>query len=89
VGSTPQWGHPDEGRDLFAGQRAEFRQIPDQRAADDGPDTGDRAQEILFSPPDGTDLDSAVQVVIHIAQLALKPADVLDDAAADRRHPRM
>src|SRR6266436_6674424 len=81
-----QWGHPDEGRDLFAGQRTEFGQIPDQRATDDGPDAGDRAQKILFGPPDGAGLDSTVQVVINIVELALKPTDVLDDAPADSRH---
>src|SRR5439155_15728793 len=31
-----QWGHADEGRDLFAGQRPEFGEIADKRATDDG-----------------------------------------------------
>lgn len=46
-----QWGHADEGRNLFAWQRAEFGPITNQRAANDGPDAGDGAQEILFRPP--------------------------------------
>src|SRR5436309_7901686 len=81
-----QWGHADEGRDLFAGQRPEFGQIADKRATDDGTNAGDRAQKILFRPPDGTGLNRTVQVVINIVELALQPADVLDDTPTDGRH---
>src|SRR5262249_31313830 len=79
-----QGSHTDQGGDLFARQRAEFGQITDQRAADDGADAGDRAQKILFGPPHGAGLGGAVQVVINIVELALQPTNVLDDAAADR-----
>jgi hypothetical protein len=74
------------GRRSVCAAAYEFGQITDQLATDDGPDAGDRAQKILFGPPDGACLDSAVQVVINIVELALKLTDVLDDAPADSRH---
>ena len=81
-----QGRHADESRDLFAGERAEFGQIAEQRAADDGTDAGDGAQQILFDPPDGTGLDGPIQVVIHLVELTLEPADMLHDAPTDRGH---
>ena len=37
---------------------------------------GDGAQEVIFLPPHGTLTESPPQVLVHVAQLALKPFNV-------------
>src|SRR5262245_31371061 len=77
---------PTRARDLFAVQRAELWQVTDERAAQDGTDPGRAAQPISFRAPDWAALDRAVEIGLHLAQPALKPAYVLGDISANPPH---
>src|SRR5262245_48201947 len=76
----------DERGNLFAREGAEFGQVADERTTDDGADPGDRPQKVFLRAPHGTRVDVAVKVLINIMELALEPADVLEDAVAYGGH---
>jgi hypothetical protein len=67
---TVERSHPDERRDLLAIQPSEFGEVGEERAADNGTDAGDGAEQVLFRPPDGLFWIQLVGVALYTRQRA-------------------
>jgi hypothetical protein len=69
-------GDADQRRDLFMCQRAEFRQMGQQRCGQDGADTGDAAQQLILLTPHWTLLNGIGQIGIGLLQCPFQPGDM-------------
>ena len=76
-------GDADEGGDLFVRQRAQLREIGQQRCGQDRPDAGDAAQQLVFLAPDGTLANGLGQLRVRLLQGAFEPADMGAQILAD------
>ena len=69
-------GDADEGGDFPAVEVAELGEIGDEGVGGNGPDAGDRAQEVFRGPPDWRGAHSSVDVALELTQGVLEPADM-------------
>ena len=79
-----QGGHPHQRGDLFAGQRAEFRQRRQQRRRQHRPDAGRAPQERLLLAPHRTVVNGLRQIAIRLREFPFEPGDVGAQTCAPR-----
>ena len=81
----------DEGSDLSAGERAEFRQFGNQQRGNPWTDTWNGLQQLVFFPPGRGSADGLIDVLLEIAELFLEsgedPIETFDQLGTRKRTP--
>src|SRR3989441_13067619 len=85
---SSQRGNTSERGRLLVAERPEFRQFPEQGRTHDRAHPGYTLQQIVLRPPDGARFNEPGQLLRHVIQLPLQPADVRLDPA-DRKSTRL
>ena len=78
---SSQRGNTSERGRLLVAERPEFRQFPEQGRTHDRAHPGYTLQQIVLRPPDGARFNEPGQLLRHVIQLPLQPADVRLDPA--------
>ena len=78
-------GHAHQGGDLPTIQRAQLRQVGQQREGELLPHAGNGAQEVILLSPQGALAQRLPQPLVQVLQLLLQPGDVGPQRGAGRR----
>jgi len=76
--------HTHQCSDLFSVELSQFRQLSQQRAADDGSDSRHTLEQGFLLAPDRTLLDALIKLVINSIKLRLQPPDMRLNSFAHR-----
>ena len=84
TGISIKWSHSDEGSNLMAVERSQFRQLNDEGGGTHRSNAGNGLKPLMILLPDRVGLNLLMKIGIDGAEALLKPLNVLHDLAADR-----
>ena len=88
TGISIKWSYPDEGGNLMAVERSQFRQLNDEGGGAHRSNAGYGLKPLMILLPDRVGLNLLMKIRIDAAEALLKPLNVLHDLAADRGRGR-